>query len=288
MAAAERLESDAWGQVVELPIPLRYSKPRQNGLTMIIDKGMGLAETKDLLELAAPHIDFIKVAFGTSVLYKTEALKQKISLAKSWGVYIYPGGTLMEVAVFQGTVGKFLARARELGFTHVEVSEGTIDLDRATRAQLIRRALDEGFGVFAEIGKKDRTKPLVPSAVQEQVALDLENGAFKVLIEGRDSGKGVGVYDGDGNVREELVSDIVGSIADPTCLIWEAPMVSQQQAFLLQFGPNVNLGNVQPPDIITLESTRVGLRGDSLRYALYASRLGGDPQYSLASLQESS
>ncbi len=258
----------AWQSVVTLPETRRLAKPRTNGITMVIDKGLGLRETRDLLEMAAAHIDFLKIAFGSSALYPSELMKQKIALAKEYNIAVYPGGTLFEIAVFQGCIREFFHRAKELGFAYVEVSEGTIDLPRQDRGKYIRMAKEEGFGVLSEIGKKDPTVKIQPDEAIEQIFEDLSNGAEKVIIEGRDSGKGVGIYNEEGKINDDLLQKLVSGVKDHSHLIIEAPQTSQHNYLLVNLGPNVNLGNVQPHDVLTLESTRVGLRGDTLRECL--------------------
>lgn len=255
----------AWDSVISLPERNRLSKPRTTGKTMVIDKGLGLSATKDLLEMGAPYIDYIKIAFGSAALYSTKQLRAKIDLVKSYGIDIYPGGTLFEIAVFQNKLPQFYQKAVELGFTYLEVSEGTIDLPSEIRAQSIKQAVDHGFKVLSEIGKKDSTIHLNPNAALEQIAIDLEMGAEKVIIEGRDSGKGVGIYNEDGKIKGDLLNVIVSGVQNIDDLIIEAPQTSQHNYLLTKIGPNVNLGNVQPEDVITLESTRCGLRGDTLR-----------------------
>ncbi len=259
-----------WASVVDPPVSGRPTKPRDHGLTMVIDKGLGLKEVQDLLTTAAEYMDFIKLAFGTSVLYPDWLLREKIAMIRAHGVEVYPGGTLLEVAVLQGRYREFLERAADLGFSFLEVSEGTVNMKPNLRAELIRLACREGFGVVAEVGKKDRSAKIIPSRVRDQVWADLDAGAYKVIIEGRDSGRGVGIYNMDGSVREELFNGILEEVGDPCCVIWEAPMVSQQQKLLLALGPGVNLGNVQTRDVLSLEAARVGLRGETLKASIAA------------------
>lgn len=257
--------SQDWFSVISLPESNRLTKPRTTGKTMVIDKGLGLTATKDLLEMGAPYIDYIKIAFGSAVIYSTNQLCAKINLVKSYGIDIYPGGTLFEIAVFQNKLPQFYKKTAELGFTCLEVSEGTIDLPPDIRARSIKECRDYGFKVLSEIGKKDGKIHLNPNAAIEQIALDLENGAEKVIIEGRDSGKGVGIYDQDGKIKGDLLNVIVSGVQNIDNIIIEAPQTSQHNYLLTKIGPNVNLGNVQPEDVMTLESTRSGLRGDTLR-----------------------
>lgn len=257
--------SNPWDDTVTAPEPARTLKPRQNGLTMVIDKGLGLAATQDLLETCSPFIDFIKLAFGTSLLYGTGLLQEKVALIRKHGVDVYPGGTLLELAGLQGSADRFIERACVLGFSAIEVSEGSTELSPAQRRRLIERAGTYGMRVVSEVGKKDPTVMLKADDVVRQVESDLQWGAQYVIIEGRDSGRGVGVYNDDGTPREALIDAILDGVHMPERLMWEAPTVAQQQYWLLRLGANANLGNVQTDDVVTLEATRVGLRGDTLR-----------------------
>jgi len=255
----------AWDSVVKFPEENRLQKPRTSGITMVIDKGLGIAATKDLLELTANYIDFIKIAFGSSALYPSKLMYEKIQLIKSCGIQVYPGGTLFEIAAFQDRFPEFLTRAKNLGFSYIEVSEGTIEIKPKQRSQYIKQCLENGFGVLSEIGKKDGKIHLDPNAAIEQIDVDLSDGAEWVIIEGRDSGKGVGIFDEDGKVKGDLLNVLVNGVKDLNKIIIEAPQTSQHNYLLTKIGPNVNLGNVQPHDVLTLESTRSGLRGDTLR-----------------------
>ncbi len=264
----------AWAEVFAFPLAGRQPKPRTTGLTMVIDKGLGLTETKDLLELASDYIDFIKLGFGTSAFYSTELLREKIRLIKSYGVDIYPGGTFLEVAVIQKRLEQYLETAYDLGFNFVEVSDGTITMTPAERKNIITRALATGFRVITEVGKKDPQDKVTNLELHEMIASDLEQGAFKVIVEGRESGKGVVIYNQEGDIIEDDFNELVSAVKDLSYLIWEAPLKNQQQDLILKFGPNVSLGNIQPGDILSLEALRVGLRGDTLRACLVASGSG--------------
>lgn len=260
-----------WGNALHAPVRGRERKPRRTGVTMVIDKGLGLAATRDLMETAAAYIDFHKLGFGTSLLYGEALLREKIRLVRSWGVEVYPGGTLLELAGAAGRVEAFLERARELGFTAVEVSEGSLDVSPAERARRIRLAKEAGFVVLAEVGKKASGSRLDPSAVADAVASDLALGAAYVIVEGRDSGSGVGVYDAGGYPLARLVEEILERVEQPERLIWEAPLLAQQKFWIERLGCNASLGNVQPQDVLALEAMRQGLRGDTLKAALDAS-----------------
>jgi phosphosulfolactate synthase len=262
-------EVPAWGDVIEPPLPGRLAKPRGHGLTMVIDKGLGLTATRDLLEVGAPYIDFLKLAFGTSALCSERFLRAKIDLVRSHGVEVYPGGTFLEIALLQGRLAAYLSRACELGFRFVEVSDGTIELDRSQRSAAIRAATGTGLHVISEVGKKDPLAHCSPSWLREQVEADLGDGAGKVIVEGRESGLRAGVYDEQGRLREEDLAVLAEGL-DPALLVWEAPLKAQQEALILRYGPNVNLGNIPPAEVLALEALRRGLRGDTLRAALPA------------------
>ena len=257
--------------VFEMPVPGRTVKPRKEGLTMIIDKGLGLSATQDLLESADDAIDFLKLTFGTSAFINMDYLAEKVEMVKAHDVWICPGGTFLEVSVWQGAYPKYLKRCKELGFNAIEVSDGSIDIDMETRADCIRRAVDMGFMVVSEVGKKDPTDVVSADTMQEQIAADLENGSFKVIVEAREAGKGVGIYDKDGKPKDDEVEAIIKGVPDVTKLEWEAPIKNQQQFLILRFGTNVSLGNVAPEDILALEALRQGLRGDTLKKAFLAN-----------------
>ncbi|WP_258360668.1 phosphosulfolactate synthase [Moorella sulfitireducens (nom. illeg.)] len=263
-----------WQGVIEFPIGGRQQKPRQAGMTMVIDKGLGLTEFKDLLEVAAPYIDFIKLGFGTSVFYPADILREKIRLARSYSVDIFPGGTFFEVAVLQGRLGLYLQTARELGYTFIEISDGTIDMGRSVRMVAVRQARSAGFGVITEVGKKDPREALSEAHLLNQIAGDQEAGADYVIVEGRESGNGVVLYDSHGSVKEDLLERLLAGIKNPARIIWEAPQKQQQLALIMRLGPNVNLGNIQPWDVLALEALRVGLRGDTLKTAMQAAGVG--------------
>lgn len=172
----------------------------------------------------------------------------------------------------QGVLDKYLGRAKELGFSAIEVSDGTIEIDENTRESVIKKALDAGFKVITEVGKKDPNEKVAAEIMHRQIKADMAAGAFKVIVEAREAGKGVGIYDKEGKIIEDEFETIIAGVADPDVLIWEAPIKNQQQQLILRFGSNVNLGNVPPADILALEALRVGLRGDTLKRAYLASR----------------
>lgn len=257
----------AWEGVFGTPLEGRTEKPRENGLTMVIDKGIGLGELRDVIQVAGDYIDILKLTFGTSALYDQKLLKEKNEFITSSRLDVMPGGTFLEVAVWQNVLDSYLKRAKELGFSAIEVSDGTIEIDRMTRKSIIKKAVDIGFKVVTEVGKKDPAEVLPISLVHQLIGEDRENGAFKTVIEAREAGKGVGVYDLEGNIKHDEVDNIIAGVDDPGSLIWEAPLKNQQQELILRFGPNVNLGNIPKDEVLALETLRRGLRGDTLKRA---------------------
>ncbi|TDA68545.1 MAG: phosphosulfolactate synthase [Clostridia bacterium] len=264
----ETTAGNGWGEVLDFPLTGRKEKPRTEGLTMVIDKGLGLSQTAELLEVAGRFIDFIKLGFGTSALYSHDLLARKIELVTCSGADILPGGTFLEIAWLQGKLKEFLQQAREMGYTVIEVSDGTVTMPPQERSRAIQMALDGGFKVLTEIGKKHPQDRVATLKLQEQVWRDLEDGALKVIVEGRESGQGVVIYDDAGAIKVDELEALVRSLSDPRVLIWEAPRKSQQLELIVRFGANVNLGNIQPPDVLALEALRRGLRSDTLRECL--------------------
>ena len=263
--------ANAWEKVFEMPVPGRSRKPRESGFTMVIDKCLGVRQTEDLMELAADWIDDIKLTFGTSAFYSADILQKKNEIIRAAGVDVMPGGTFLEVAIWQGRVPEYLERAKELGFTMIEVSDGTIEISSDARKDIIKRALDAGFKVISEVGKKDPNEKIATEIMHEEIACDLGLGVFKVIVEAREAGKGVGIYDKDGKVKEDEIDAIISGVKDPNCLVWEAPIKNQQQHLIMRFGCNVNLGNIPPEEILALEALRQGLRGDTLKQAYNAN-----------------
>jgi len=258
----------AWEGVLDYPLPGRTAKPRSRGITFLSLKGLGLRGTADLIEAAGDYIDRVKLAFGTTLLYDEAFLREQIRLFREANIEVNPGGTCGEIALHQERYPEFLARARELGFTTIEVSDGTIFMDDAIRERSIKGVLDAGMSAVTEVGKKDPELTLAIPEVIRQIERDLRFGASHVTIEARASAKNIGMFDASGKVKADDVEQVVSAV-DPCHLIWEAPTAEGQEFFIKRFGPNVNLGNIAPTDIISVEGLRRGLRGDTFRMVVY-------------------
>lgn len=258
----------AWHNLLpELTGRHNMTRPRQLGLTMVLDRCQGFRATQDLLELAGDYIDQIKLSFGTSVFVDEALLRRKIDLTRAYRIDIYPGGTLMEAALIHGVYPQYVKRAIELGFTTLEISDGTITIPRQMRDDAIKRALDAGLKVMTEVGKKDPALTMSATEMCDQIAGDLSLGVDKVIIEARESGTGIGIFDQEGRLRQDQLVAIVNCLGDSRGdIIWEAPRQRQQAALILRCGSNVNLGNIKPRDVLGLEALRCGLRFETFRH----------------------
>ena len=242
-----------------LGLPMRPSKPRERGLTHVIDKGLTLAEIDGMFESAGDYVDIVKLGWGTS--YVTRNLREKVQRYHDHGTPVMCGGTLLEAAVARGRVEEFRRWNQDVGFTHVEVSDGTLRMERESKQELIS-TLAEEFVVLSEVGSKDQDSIFAPYQWVAWIREELEAGAWKVITEARETGT-AGIFRGTGEVRSGLIDEIVHEIPLDS-LLFEAPQKEQQAWFIRHLGPEVNLGNIPPDEVIPLETLRLGLRSDTL------------------------
>ena len=256
-----------------LDIPERSVKPRDRGLTHVIDRGLSLSEVDGLVEVAGASVDVVKLGWGTALV--TANLRAKLERYDAYGIPVVLGGTLTELAIRQGRVDGLVEWLRELGLRHVEVSDGTIAIAANVKRELIHRLSGE-FTVLSEVGSKDVDFIMAPYVWVEQIERDLDAGAWKVIAEARESGT-AGIYRADGEVRTGLIDEIAHAI-DVDRLIFEAPRREQQVWLLQRFGMECNIGNIAPADVLSLETLRLGLRAETVeRFALGDPRsAGGD------------
>jgi phosphosulfolactate synthase len=243
-----------------LDLPPRSAKPRETGLTHVLDRGLSVAQVDGLVEVAGAAVDFVKLGWGTALA--TGNLPAKLARYREHDIPVVLGGTLTELAVAQDRVDGLVAFLHEHDLSHVEVSDGTIELPGEAKLELVRRLASEGFVVFSEVGSKDATKIMAPYRWVEQIRAELEAGAWKVIAEARETGT-AGIFRPDGEVRMGLIDEIVHEV-DAASLLFEAPRKDQQVWFLRRFGPEVNLGNIAPDDVLSLETLRLGLRSDTI------------------------
>jgi phosphosulfolactate synthase len=242
-----------------LDLPARSSKPRQQGITHVLDRGLSVAEIDGMVEVAGEFVDFVKLGWGTALA--TRNLRAKLDRYREHDLPVVLGGTLTELAIAQRKVDGLVDYLKELGLAHVEVSDGTITLDHEEKLRLIER-LAADFTVFSEVGSKDAAKIMAPYRWVEQIETELRAGAWKVIAEARESGN-AGIYRPDGEIRMGLIDEIAHEV-DPGRLVFEAPRKEQQVWFIERFGPEVNLGNIPPADVLGLETLRLGLRSDTI------------------------
>lgn len=239
-------------------IPERTPKPRLSGITMVMDKGLSVQEVKNFMSVAQPHVDMVKLGFGTSMV--TPGLREKIELYQSFDIPVYFGGTLFEAFLVRGQMDDYTAICKDYAIRYVEVSDGSITIPHIEKCGYIEK-LTRHFTVLSEVGSKDAAHIIPPYKWIEQMKAELSAGASYVIAEAREAGN-VGIYRGTGEVREGLVQEILTQIPEKK-ILWEAPQKAQQLYFLQLIGCNVNLGNIAPNEVIPLEAMRIGLRGDS-------------------------
>jgi phosphosulfolactate synthase len=244
-------------------LPERTEKPRQEGLTMVMDKGLTLKEAADFIENHAEHTDILKLGFGTAVV--TRHIEEKVRLYQDAGIPVYFGGTLFEAYVIRNQFEDYLRVLDHFKIDHAEVSDGSIEMPHDVKCDYIRR-LSQRATVLSEVGSKDAEKIIPPYEWIEQMETELQAGAWKVIAEARESGT-VGIFRGSGEVRSGLVAEIIRKIPLEK-VIWEAPLKAQQVWFIKLYGANVNLGNIAPNEVVPLETLRLGLRGDSFHFFL--------------------
>ena len=244
-------------------MPLRNTKPRIEGVTMVMDKGLSLEEAKFFVENAVPHVDMIKLGFGTA--YVTPRLREKIDVYQNAGIPVYFGGTLFEAFLIRNQLNDYISLCKDYNIKYIEISDGSITIPHAEKCGYIEK-ISAFSTVLSEVGSKDAAHIIPPYKWIELMSAELSAGATYVIAEARESGN-VGIYRGSGEVIEGLVQEILTQIPGEK-ILWEAPQKVQQLYFIELLGANVNLGNIAPSEIIALEAMRVGLRGDTFELFL--------------------
>lgn len=239
-------------------IPERQEKPRNSGITMVMDKGLSIREAEDFMSVGSEYTDYVKLGFGTSLI--TPGLKEKIRIYREAGVVPYFGGTLFEAFIVRDMFEEFVRYLDEYGIDLVEVSDGSYDIEHSRKLDFISRLARRG-SVISEVGSKKKEIVYSPEAWVAMMRSELDAGSKKVIAEARESGT-TGIYNEDGSINNKIINAISENVKLEN-VIWEAPLKSQQAWFIKHFGYDVNLGNIPPNEIIPLESLRLGLRGDT-------------------------
>ncbi len=239
-------------------LPARPEKPRNNGLTMMMDKGLSVRQVEDFLSASGSLTDIVKLGFGTS--YLTNNIEQKIKLYKEAGMKVYLGGTLFEAFIIRGMFNDYLKLLDKLKLNSAEVSDGSIEMPHDEKCGYIH-TLSKHYTVLSEVGSKEGSKVFPAAKWTQMMNKELEAGSWKVIAEARESGT-VGIYNSNGSADTMLINEIMAKV-DGDSILWEAPLKPQQVWFLKLLGSNVNLGNIAYDDVIPLETLRLGLRGDT-------------------------
>ena len=239
-------------------MPIRNPKPRKEGVTMVMDKGLSLEEAKWFVENAIPHVDMIKLGFGTA--YVTPKLREKIEVYQAAGIPVYFGGTLFEAFLIRNQFNDYISLCKDYKIDYIEVSDGSISIPHTEKCGYIEK-LSSFCTVLSEVGSKDAEHIIPPYKWIELMRAELSAGSTYVIAEAREAGN-VGIYRGSGEVREGLIQEILTQIPGEK-ILWEAPQKVQQLYFIELLGANVNLGNISPGEIVALEAMRIGLRGDT-------------------------
>lgn len=246
-------------QNFELPfVPKRTAKPRESGITMMMDKGLSLREAEDFIEKAGHLTDLVKLGFGTS--YVTNKLQEKINLYKQAGLKVYLGGTLFEAFVIRNMFDDYLKLLDKYKLEFAEVSDGSVIMNHDKKCEFIHK-LSKNYTVLSEVGSKEAEFYISPQKWVKMMNTELEAGSWQVIAEAREGGN-VGIYKHNGSAHTDLISQILNNVPNERVL-WEAPQKAQQVWFIKLLGPNVNVGNIAPNEVIPLETLRLGLRGDT-------------------------
>ena len=232
---------------------------------MVLDKGLGLETAESLMNISGEYVDYLKFGWGTSIVHEQDIIKAKVEMYRNHDITPYTGGTLFELAYMNDKLDEFFKEARELGFPAIEISDGSTNISHDDKLNCIKRAKQEGFEVLSEVGKKnpELDKELSIDERIEYMQEELDAGSSLVIVEAREGGKNIGIFDKAGNAKEDEIDMILDKI-DADRILWEAPNKDQQVFFILKLGNTVNLGNVSSDDITSLETLRQGLRGDTV------------------------
>ena len=246
-------------------MPERTARPRTHGLTMVNDKGLSVAEARNLVSGAGPHVDLVKLAFGTPL--SLAGLKEKIEIFQNADIPVYFGGLLFEAFVIRNQFNDYLDLLKQYNISYIEVSDGSIDITHEEKCGYIEKLSKYGL-VLSEIGSKDKDREHITPPYQwiKLMLAELQAGSSYIVAEAREAGT-VGIYRNSGEVREGLVQEILTKVPAEK-ILWEAPQKDQQLYFLQLIGANANLGNINPTEVIALEAMRVGLRGDTFELFL--------------------
>ena len=243
-----------------LDYPAREDKPRDTGLTCVIDAGLPMGLFADTIESFAPCVDYVKFGWGTGII--TASLADKIQLLRQHQIEFWFGGTLFEISYLQGKLDKYVDWLKDYNAKYIELSDAMLDIPNKAKCSLIQD-LSKEFKVLSEVGGKNPDNTMAPHHWVRQINAEIEAGVWKIIIEGREDGD-AGIYRQNGEIRLDIMQKIQDSDIDSNRLIFEAPRKAQQIWFIRRLGNNANLANISMKDILNLETLRLGLRSDTI------------------------
>ncbi len=246
-----------------LDLPIRTAKPRQSGLTCLVDNGIGLREIDDKLQAHGEFVDVIKLGWASA--YLTPQLQKKIRLFREYGIETCLGGMMFEICHLQNKIDSYIAWLNDLNLKLVEISNGSLPIPESEKVRMIEMFSSKGFTVLSEVGSKDINENIPPETWVSCIKDDQAAGAWKVITEGR-ADASAGIYNADGSPKMDIIDHIIDSGLNLDDLIFEAPHKRQMCHFIKAVGENVNLGNIPPSEILNLETLRLGLRGDTVQH----------------------
>ncbi|MFZ5641540.1 MAG: phosphosulfolactate synthase [Bacillota bacterium] len=248
-------------------ITQRSDKPRINGITMVFDYGMGLLRQEDLLQAAGEYIDLAKIRVGSAALYSEAYLKRKIELYKKYNVGVFPGGMFLEYAISRGKTDEYFSEVTNYGFEFIEISDNVLEISYKEKVALISNAVNNyKLKVIAEVGSKVNFTSL--EEIVKDIKFCQDAGAWKIILEAKE------FYE-NGKFRTDMLNQICERI-DPEILIFEVPTLkvsgtSHRERYLMQtwlvgnLGNDVNVGNIEPDEILVLEATRRNLEAENMK-----------------------
>jgi len=244
--------------LAEVPVSGRRDR------TMVLDRlAYGTEET---VEMLGDFIGTLKIGWGLPLLLDEKVLLRRVRNFRDRGIHVSNGGTLLETAIARGRAMQCLARLKDAHFDTIELSEGIIDIPEKMKHSVAEFAHSNGLRLNFEVGKKNPGAQLSLEETVDRVSASFDLKPDMIIIEGRETGTGVEIYDSAGNIKWDWVERILEE-CDAGIVMFEAPMERQQTELIMRLGPNVALGNVSVPSVGALETQRNGLRGDTFGYS---------------------
>lgn len=244
------------------------------GRTMILDRLAYPAETINALD---PSFNItVKIGWGIPYLLDRKVVVDRVSRYRSRGFNVSNGGTLLEIAYSKGRHMEALHELASAGFNTLEISEGVLDIPERIKRDLVDEARSLGMKLHLEVGRKNPTNQFSLDETVERMSRMLDFSPDTVIIEGRETGRNVEIYDANGSIKWDWVNRIVKEF-DKHDIMFEAPIETQQAELVIRLGADVNLGNVSLGSAFALTTQRLGFRGDTFGIEEYPGSYQGSP-----------